>query len=81
MYRDEANLDVTDATNPGYSKRKTYLAGSKIVEICGNLCDDTFECEHYILQSVKTRLKLVRSSNEFNIWCIVANKDKVIKLL
>ena len=79
LYRDETNLDVTDATNPGYSKRKTYIAGSKIVEQCGDLYDDIFECQRYILPSVETRLKLVRSSNEFNIWCINANKDKGYK--
>ena len=81
LHREETNLDEANATNPGYSKRKTYIANSKIVELCGDLYDDIFECQRYILPSVEARLKLVRSPNELNIWCTDENKDKGYKTI
>lgn len=76
FYKDTAgHLDATDETqgNEGLKKRAEFIAGSKVLDMIGNLHCDLFYQDRLLLNMVNLKLKLIRSKPEF---CLIASKPE-----
>lgn len=71
------HMDVVDANNKGFNKRKDFVKESTEVDMIGHLHGDIFNQEKFLINGVEMRIKLVRSKESFNLIC---HQDKKIKV-
>lgn len=65
-YKDDAGK-MNAADNGGFTKRKSWTDGGKIVELYGNLHCDIFNQDKFLLNGIEMCVKLIRAKNEFHL--------------
>lgn len=81
FYKDEGNLNDANAYNGGNAglvMRYAYTQQSKVFELEGNLMEDIFDTDKYLINGVDVYIKLFRSSAPFVI--ISANSTPAYKI-
>ncbi|MES2874020.1 MAG: hypothetical protein V4708_09880, partial [Bacteroidota bacterium] len=74
---DAGKLD--DVTNKGYVDRKTRALKGASQDFYGKLFVDLFQQNKYMIGNVNMRIKLIRASSSYAIWCNMANeRPKVV---
>lgn len=81
FYKDEGNINDANAYNGGNAglvMRYAYTQQSKVFELEGNLMEDIFDTDKYLINGVDVYIKLFRSSAPFVI--ISANSTPAYKI-
>lgn len=68
FYKDEGNINDANAYNGGNAglvMRYAYTQQSKVFELEGNLMEDIFDTDKYLINGVDVYIKLFRSSAPF----------------
>ena len=76
FYRDSAHKfeDFTqDGSNSGFKTRASLASESKSIDMIGKLRCDLMNMSRYLLNGVNVRLKLIRTSDAFNLLTSVEN--------
>ena len=73
-YGDTASeMNSHTAVNVGFTARKTLIAESRTVELCGPLLLDMLLQQRYLLQNTNMRIKLHKTTPEFQMNMYTAN--------
>jgi len=79
FYKDQAgvmdSIDLDGVSNSGLVKRRSVAAQSREFDMIGRLHGDIFFQDHYMLNEVGIKIKLIRSKNAF---CVMGNSKVVI---
>lgn len=84
FYKDEGNLNDANAYNGGNAglvMRYAYTQQSKVFELEGNLMEDIFDTDKYLINGVDVYIKLFRSSAPFVIISAKSTPAYKIELL
>ena len=75
-YKDTTgHMDATDDENKGLLKRKSYVAGCRIVAMMERLQVDLFFKDRYLLNGIDVKIRLVQSKNAFALMAGGDNPD------
>jgi len=82
LYYDEpSRMDEVDfgaaARNSGLWNRSRFTRGSRVVDMIGKIHADIFFQNHYLLNEVNVKIKLIRSRDSF---CLISANDFVAKI-
>ena len=86
FYKDEAGkMDVSNPLaanaadrNSGLTKRQTFAANSREIDMIGRIHADIFFQERYMLNEVNVKIKLIRSQDAFCLMATGAQNFKVV---
>ncbi|XP_039597116.1 uncharacterized protein F54H12.2-like [Polypterus senegalus] len=81
FYKDTLNkLEETDpdGENTSFKKRSTYTAGSRTVELLGQIHIDLFFQEKLILNGIDVKIKMVQNKDEF---CLMSGDAECYKVI
>ncbi|XP_046560161.1 uncharacterized protein F54H12.2-like [Haliotis rubra] len=88
FYKDTGNdnddIESTDAVaggNDGLLKRGDYIAKSQEITMVGNLFEDVFNMDRYLINGVKLNVTLYRTDPQFCLMSGVANTKYKISIL
>ncbi|XP_035712391.1 uncharacterized protein LOC118437473 [Folsomia candida] len=80
LYIRDTNADEQSDDNDGYASRKSYLAKSQSVELCGRIMDDVCLQPRWILPLVDFKLKLRRAPVRFSLASAVDTTEYIISI-
>lgn len=80
LYIRDTNADRQSNDNTGYAARKSYLAKSQSVELCGRIMDDVCLQPRWILPLVDFKIKLRRAPVRFTLASAVDTAEYKISI-
>jgi len=83
LYIQDTNAEsialATVQSTSGYTLRKSYIRGSRSLELCGPLYDDVLFQDRAILPNIPIRIKLKRAPTKFSLMSALDTTDYTIE--